>query len=51
MELTYSLGISIGSVGGRDDNDVANIVISDSTVTNSDNGTRQTVSFRYLRLS
>lgn len=33
-------GISIGSVGGRDDNDVANVYIADSTVTNSDNGIR-----------
>ncbi|THW05491.1 putative endo-polygalacturonase [Aureobasidium pullulans] len=33
-------GISIGSVGGRDDNDVANIVISGNTVTNSANGLR-----------
>ncbi|KAJ6064203.1 hypothetical protein N7499_012883 [Penicillium canescens] len=33
-------GISIGSVGGRDDNTVKNVTISDSTVTNSDNGVR-----------
>ncbi|KAJ5963758.1 uncharacterized protein N7479_003634 [Penicillium vulpinum] len=33
-------GISIGSVGGRDDNDVKNVTISDSTVTNSANGVR-----------
>ena len=31
-------GLSIGSVGGRDDNTVFNIVIEDSTVMNSDNG-------------
>lgn len=35
-----SAGISIGSVGGRDDNDVANVYVADSTVTNSDNGIR-----------
>ncbi|KAJ5747572.1 uncharacterized protein N7511_009268 [Penicillium nucicola] len=33
-------GISIGSIGGRDDNTVSNVTISDSTVTNSDNGIR-----------
>lgn len=31
-------GLSIGSVGGRDDNTVSNVVISNSTITNSDNG-------------
>lgn len=33
-------GISIGSIGGRDDNTVSNVTIADSTVTNSDNGIR-----------
>jgi len=33
-------GLSIGSVGGRSDNDVSNVVFSDSTVSNSDNGAR-----------
>ncbi|KAF2138743.1 glycoside hydrolase family 28 protein [Aplosporella prunicola CBS 121167] len=33
-------GLSIGSVGGRDDNDVKNVTISDSTVSDSDNGIR-----------
>lgn len=33
-------GISIGSVGGRSDNTVKNVTISDCTVTNSDNGVR-----------
>jgi galacturan 1,4-alpha-galacturonidase len=33
-------GISIGSVGGRSDNVVKNVVISDSTIINSDNGVR-----------
>ncbi|KIN05638.1 glycoside hydrolase family 28 protein [Oidiodendron maius Zn] len=33
-------GLSIGSVGGRDDNDVSDINISSSTVTNSQNGVR-----------
>lgn len=33
-------GLSIGSVGGRSDNDVANVVFSDSTVSNSQNGVR-----------
>lgn len=33
-------GLSIGSVGGRDDNDVSNVVISNNKVVNSDNGIR-----------
>ncbi|CAI9636605.1 endopolygalacturonase protein [Alternaria burnsii] len=33
-------GISIGSVGGRSDNVVKNVVISDNTIVNSDNGVR-----------
>ncbi|KAL4891478.1 glycoside hydrolase [Aspergillus ambiguus] len=33
-------GLSIGSIGGRDDNTVKNVTISDSTVTNSANGIR-----------
>ncbi|CAI7566348.1 unnamed protein product [Penicillium glandicola] len=33
-------GISIGSVGGRDDNTVKNVTISDSTVVDSANGVR-----------
>ncbi|KAG9190924.1 polygalacturonase [Alternaria panax] len=33
-------GISIGSVGGRSDNVVKNVVISDNTIINSDNGVR-----------
>ncbi|KAI9708182.1 MAG: Polygalacturonase 1 [Bogoriella megaspora] len=33
-------GLSIGSVGGRDDNDVSNVIFSDSTVSNSQNGVR-----------
>lgn len=33
-------GLSIGSVGGRDDNDVGNIYIADSTISNSANGVR-----------
>ena len=31
-------GLSIGSVGGRDDNAVSNVLIENSTITNSDNG-------------
>lgn len=33
-------GLSIGSVGGRDDNDVQDIYIADSTISDSDNGVR-----------
>ncbi|KAG8625366.1 hypothetical protein KVT40_007117 [Elsinoe batatas] len=33
-------GLSIGSVGGRDDNTVKNIVISNSKISNSQNGVR-----------
>nr|O42824.1 RecName: Full=Polygalacturonase; Short=PG; AltName: Full=Pectinase; Flags: Precursor [Penicillium janthinellum]BAA24524.1 polygalacturonase [Penicillium janthinellum] len=33
-------GLSIGSVGGRDDNTVKNVTITDSTVTDSANGVR-----------
>ncbi|KAH6683213.1 putative endo-polygalacturonase [Halenospora varia] len=33
-------GLSIGSVGGRTDNDVSDVTISSSTITNSDNGVR-----------
>jgi polygalacturonase len=33
-------GISIGSVGGRSDNTVKNVIISDSTIIDSDNGVR-----------
>ncbi|KAJ5896315.1 endopolygalacturonase II [Penicillium subrubescens] len=33
-------GLSIGSVGGRDDNTVSNVTISHSTVSNSANGIR-----------
>jgi len=33
-------GLSIGSVGGRDDNTVSDVTISSSTVTNSANGVR-----------
>ena len=33
-------GLSIGSVGGRDDNDVQDIYIADSTISESDNGVR-----------
>ncbi|KAL4788912.1 glycoside hydrolase [Aspergillus venezuelensis] len=33
-------GLSIGSVGGRDDNTVDNVTFEDSTVSNSDNGIR-----------
>ncbi|KAK3067244.1 Polygalacturonase 1 [Teratosphaeriaceae sp. CCFEE 6253] len=33
-------GLSIGSVGGRDDNDVANVYFGDSTVSDSANGVR-----------
>lgn len=33
-------GISIGSVGGRKDNIVKNVVVSSSTIVNSDNGVR-----------
>ncbi|KXT05753.1 hypothetical protein AC578_1044 [Pseudocercospora eumusae] len=33
-------GLSIGSVGGRDDNDVANVYIADSKISNSANGVR-----------
>jgi galacturan 1,4-alpha-galacturonidase len=33
-------GLSIGSVGGRDDNIVKNVTITDSTVTDSANGVR-----------
>lgn len=33
-------GLSIGSVGGRSDNTVANVLIESSTVTNSQNGVR-----------
>lgn len=33
-------GLSIGSVGGRDDNTVENVYIADSTITDSENGVR-----------
>jgi polygalacturonase len=33
-------GISIGSVGGRSDNTVSNVIISGATIVNSDNGVR-----------
>ncbi|KAI0831573.1 glycoside hydrolase family 28 protein [Hypoxylon sp. FL0890] len=33
-------GLSIGSVGGRSDNDVSNVVISSSSISNSQNGVR-----------
>ncbi|OTB05380.1 glycoside hydrolase family 28 protein [Hypoxylon sp. CI-4A] len=33
-------GLSIGSVGGRSNNDVSNVVISGSTIANSQNGVR-----------
>lgn len=33
-------GISIGSVGGRSDNTVKNVIVSGSTIVNSDNGVR-----------
>ena len=33
-------GLSIGSVGGRDDNTVENVVISNSKISNSENGVR-----------
>ncbi|KAK4626600.1 Endopolygalacturonase 1 [Fulvia fulva] len=33
-------GLSIGSVGGRSDNDVANVYIADNTISDSDNGVR-----------
>ncbi|KAF2216020.1 glycoside hydrolase family 28 protein [Cercospora zeae-maydis SCOH1-5] len=33
-------GLSIGSVGGRDNNDVSNVFISDNVISNSDNGVR-----------
>ena len=33
-------GLSIGSVGGRSDNDVSNVVIESSAILNSDNGVR-----------
>jgi polygalacturonase len=33
-------GLSIGSVGGRDDNTVKTVTISSSTITKSDNGVR-----------
>jgi polygalacturonase len=33
-------GLSIGSVGGRDNNDVATVTISNSTIVNSQNGAR-----------
>ncbi|KAI1095494.1 endopolygalacturonase [Rostrohypoxylon terebratum] len=33
-------GLSIGSVGGRSDNDVSNVVISNSKISNSQNGVR-----------
>lgn len=33
-------GISIGSVGGRSDNDVANVYIANSKISDSDNGVR-----------
>jgi len=33
-------GLSIGSVGGRDDNDVSNILISNSKISDSQNGVR-----------
>ncbi|KAH8687765.1 putative endo-polygalacturonase [Tricladium varicosporioides] len=33
-------GLSIGSVGGRTDNDVSGVTISSSSITNSDNGVR-----------
>jgi polygalacturonase len=33
-------GLSIGSVGGRSNNDVSNVVIENSSISNSDNGVR-----------
>ncbi|CAK3750448.1 glycoside hydrolase family 28 [Lecanosticta acicola] len=33
-------GLSIGSVGGRSDNDVANVYIANNKITNSENGVR-----------
>lgn len=33
-------GVSIGSVGGRKDNDVKDVTVSDTTIVNSDNGVR-----------
>ncbi|KAF1999780.1 glycoside hydrolase family 28 protein [Amniculicola lignicola CBS 123094] len=33
-------GLSIGSVGGRSDNDVSGVIISNSKISNSDNGVR-----------
>lgn len=39
-ELTLSTGLSIGSVGGRDDNTVEDITIESSTVKDSQNGVR-----------
>ena len=33
-------GLSIGSVGGRDNNDVSNVLISNSRISDSDNGVR-----------
>jgi polygalacturonase len=33
-------GLSIGSVGGRDDNTVDGVIIEDSTVVDSENGIR-----------
>jgi polygalacturonase len=38
-------GLSIGSVGGKDDNNVTNIVFANSTVLNSENGARIKTNF------
>jgi polygalacturonase len=40
MTCTGGHGLSIGSVGGKSNNDVEDITFSDSTVTNSENGCR-----------
>jgi polygalacturonase len=39
-QLTIHSGLSIGSVGGKSNNVVSDVVFSDSTVTDSENGCR-----------
>ena len=38
--LTWPTGLSIGSVGGRDDNTVKDVTIESSTIKDSQNGVR-----------
>jgi polygalacturonase len=40
MTCTGGHGLSIGSIGGKSDNDVSNVVFTNSVVSNSQNGCR-----------